>query len=92
MDNRDFINNMHENQRNFQLVSSIHALATEQHNSNGILKQQCDALIKRNTMLEEELKQSQKETKKSMVFNIITTAIAFVSLIFTILINILFHI
>ena len=54
-DHKDFMNNIHENQRTGRVVSSIYTLASVQSESNRILEKQCDELQKRNTMLEEEL-------------------------------------
>ena len=71
---RDFVNNNNENQRNRELVKSILALAEAQRQSNLIL--------------EKELEDSRKETKRSVLFNIISSAIAAASLAVTILIAI----
>ena len=68
-------------------VSCIQKMVDEQHRSNNILNDQCNALQKRNEMLENELKISNKNTRRSMIFNIITTSIAFASLVVTILLK-----
>ena len=86
--NRDFIRNANENYRNNQLVSSIQLLADKQKESNEILQQQCDALQKRNEMLEIELKNSRKATKTLTILNFISATTAAASLISTILIAI----
>ena len=85
---RDFVNNNNENQRNRELVKSILALAEAQKQSNLILEKQCNELQKRNDILEKELEDSRKETKRSVLFNIISSAIAAASLAVTILIAI----
>ena len=83
---RDFINNNQENIRNRELVNSILALAETQRQSNLILEKQCNELQTRNDMLKKELEESRQETKRAVLFNIISSAIAFASLVATILI------
>lgn len=85
---RDSTNNFNENQRNRELVKSILALAETQRQSNLILEKQCNELQKRNDILEKELEESRKETKRSVLFNIVSSAIAAASLVATILIAI----
>lgn len=86
---RDLANNQNENMRNRQLVSSICSLAEKQRESNEILKKQCDAIQKRNKMLEDELADARHAAKRSAIINIISASIAFGSLVATILIALL---
>ena len=80
---------LQETQRRDLLVMSTQKLANEQHKTNTFLKEQCNALEKRNEILEKELINSQKATRRSMVFNIISCGIAVASLVATILLNVL---
>ena len=86
--------NFSEDARNQKTVSAIIALANQQQianalqeDTNKILKDQVKQLSKRNETLEEELASSKKDNKRSLIFNIITSAIAAASLVATIIIS-----
>lgn len=80
-----FFRFVREDSRNQRLTASIYTLANAQMESDALLKEQCNILQKRNSILEQELKDSRKETKKAMI---IITSTAFASFVATILIGI----
>ena len=86
---RDVVRNNNEESRNKKLVNSIVRLADAQKESNHILVKQCAILNESNIVLVEELKKSKRESRHSMILNIVTTAIAVLSLASTIVFTLL---